>query len=161
MLGTTWPVTAKIQAKFYCPADLWGTAQDVMDEQGVDYSEGMTRLIRVLVFSPPEVRPILLAQLPGNAATAVARSILGEPAAESIVTPDAVLAAWRALPHEAERLKIYETIRDELAKKPARPPLKFPGLSTAADILNSEAASHPQGGEDPHKAQRRKKPGGK
>lgn len=81
-----------------------------------------------------------------------------------------LLSAWEDLPSSDQEF-VYEQIVKQMKsdgtlpsssatheKKPARPPLNFPGMSTAQEMLNSEAASHPQGGDDPHKAQRRKKP---
>jgi hypothetical protein len=69
-------VVARIQAKFYTDSELWADAQKVLDQQGCDYSEGISRLIQLLVQAPEELRPVLLNQAPGEAAAAIAEWII-------------------------------------------------------------------------------------
>lgn len=66
----------KIQAKFYVPSDVWKSAQRVMDAQGVDYSEGMTRLLRLLVDSPESAWPLAFGQVRGDVAKVLAQLVL-------------------------------------------------------------------------------------
>lgn len=64
------------QWHFYIPPDLRETVEGIFAAQGVSQSEGITRLIRLLVEAPDTVRPILLGQVPGDAGVALARHIL-------------------------------------------------------------------------------------
>jgi hypothetical protein len=76
LIGTKPPVKKDAQVKFYVPAELMRECQEVFDQQGVNLSEGMTRLIRLLVSAPEEMIPVLLGQAQGDASAALARSIL-------------------------------------------------------------------------------------
>lgn len=64
------------QWHFYVPPSLRSSCEDVFRAQGVSVSEGLTRLIKLLVDSPDELTPILLDQAKGNAAVALAEEIL-------------------------------------------------------------------------------------
>lgn len=75
-VGTNWVVGKSIQAKFYVDDVLWERCREVLDEQGVNLSEGMTRLCQLLVSAPDVIRPVLLRQAPGDAARVLARHVL-------------------------------------------------------------------------------------
>lgn len=70
-------VMAKPKAvKFYVQQDLMEACEHIFSKQGVNLSEGMTRLIRCLAEGDPELWPILLMQAPGDAPKALATYIL-------------------------------------------------------------------------------------
>lgn len=77
--GTNWVVEKPLAVKFYVPPQLMEHCEAVFEEQGVKLSEGLTRLIRLLVESPPELRSVLLGQAQGDAPTAIAEYIVNNP----------------------------------------------------------------------------------
>jgi hypothetical protein len=73
---TTCFVEKPKQWHFYVPPSLRASCEAVFEKQGVSVSQGMTRLVRLLVDSSDELRPILLDQAHGDAAVALAESII-------------------------------------------------------------------------------------
>lgn len=76
LLGTSGVVAKKIQVKFYVEGVINGRAVDVFEAQGLTLSEGMSRLLELLVDAPDELRPLLLRQAPGDAGRALAEFVL-------------------------------------------------------------------------------------
>jgi hypothetical protein len=64
------------QAHFYIPPALREKCEAIFDQQGVKFSEGMTRLAKLLVEAPKELWPVLLHQAPGDAAIDLAESVI-------------------------------------------------------------------------------------
>ncbi len=66
------------QVKFNVESDLMARCDDVFNAQGVGLSEGMERLIRLLVESPPEMPHSIAASISKNRGTSlkVARSLV-------------------------------------------------------------------------------------
>jgi hypothetical protein len=75
--GTNWDVAKPTAVKFYVPPELMTDAEEIFERQGVKLSEGITRLIRMLVEAPEEARPIILGQAHGDAAKVLAAAVLG------------------------------------------------------------------------------------
>lgn len=76
LFGTKRVVGKKIQVKFYAPSEQAEQCAAIIEQQGCTLSEGMARLMRLLIDAPEELRPILLKQAPGEAARAIAELIL-------------------------------------------------------------------------------------
>jgi hypothetical protein len=71
--GTNRVVGKTEQLKFYAAEKLTESFRGVLEEQGLSLSEGLSRLMCLLVDAPEEMRPVLLRQAPGDAAVALAR----------------------------------------------------------------------------------------
>ncbi len=76
VLGTNWDVGKPTQAKFYVDEDLWEACKHVLGEQGVNVSEGMSRMCELLVGAGDVLTPLLLRQARGDAAKVLAKAIL-------------------------------------------------------------------------------------
>lgn len=74
--GTNWLVSKPDAVKFYVPPELMRECERIFERQGVKLSEGITRLIRLLVEAPEEMRVVLLGQAHGDAMQALAMSVL-------------------------------------------------------------------------------------
>lgn len=74
--GTTWLVAKKIQAKFYVDEGLMDRCGAIFEAQGVNLSEGMTRLVELLVNAGDTLTPLLLRQAPGEAGRVLAEHVL-------------------------------------------------------------------------------------
>ncbi len=73
----TYAVMAKpIAVKFYVPPDQMRRCERIFKRQGVNLSEGLTRLIRLLNDAPEEMKGVILGQAHGDAALALARSVI-------------------------------------------------------------------------------------
>lgn len=77
-IGTNWVMSKPIAVKFYVQAELMKDCEAVFERQGVKLSEGIVRLIRLLVESPDEMKPVVLGQAHGDAALALAESIISK-----------------------------------------------------------------------------------
>jgi hypothetical protein len=73
---TNWLVEKPKQWHFYLPPTLRASCESVFEAQGVSVSEGLTRLVKLLVEAPDELKPLLLQQAKGDAALALAESII-------------------------------------------------------------------------------------
>lgn len=78
--GTNRVVAKKIQAKFYVDGELMDRCNAVFEEQGVTLSEGMSRLVELLVSAGDTLRPLLLRQAPGKAGRVLAENVLKDDA---------------------------------------------------------------------------------
>jgi hypothetical protein len=77
-------VVSKKQYKFYAQSELVEACQRIFDAQGCNFSEGIDRLVRLLVSVPETMRPIVLLQAPGEAAIALAEHTIEQGKAETI-----------------------------------------------------------------------------
>lgn len=92
------------QWHFYLPPDLRAECEAVFDAQGLKASEGLKRLVQVLLESPEPVRLLLLKQARGDAGAALARHVLERtPGGFEILStiPRALPAAPQPAPAEA------------------------------------------------------------
>lgn len=74
--GTNGVVAKPLAVKFYVPPDLMKDAEAIFERQGVKLSEGLTRLIRHMVDAPDEIKLVVLGQAHGDAAIALAESVM-------------------------------------------------------------------------------------
>jgi len=74
----TWLVSKEEQLKFMVRTDLRERLDEIFPAQGVSMKVGLTRLIEFLAHAPPELRPLLLNQLPGVSRDAVITRMLEE-----------------------------------------------------------------------------------
>lgn len=75
-IGTKPLVKKDRQVKFYVPSSLMRQCEEIFDRQGVDMSEGMTRLVRLLVEAPDDAVGLMLGQAHGTAAVTLALGVL-------------------------------------------------------------------------------------
>lgn len=90
------------QAHFYLLPSLRAECEAVFDRQGVSFSEGMSRLVRLLVEAPDDMRPVILGQAHGNAAVAIAHSVVRQHIAD--IADDAEPKGYR-LPRAAKKTR--------------------------------------------------------
>ena len=95
-IGTNPFVKKDRQVKFYVPSPLMKRCEEIFERQGVDTSEGMTGLVRLLVEAPDDAVGLLLGQAPGSAAVTLALGVLRQAGAIPAAPNEQARAETRA-----------------------------------------------------------------